>query len=59
MKKLEKIFSGTWKDDLKNLPKYQKDEILKASKILKEIERYKFDTITFNELKNNLRSLIK
>ena len=56
-KQLTKIVTGNY-PELKRLPKYQKIELIKASKLLKKVQYYKFGIISFTELKRELRIIL-
>lgn len=57
-KVIRNLLTSDWKDELKKLPKYQKKEIFYASKIIKQIEFFKFDVISLLQLKKELRKII-
>lgn len=58
-KALTNILTGSWKDDLKKLPQYQKKLINQTVKVNSLVEKYKFDVIDFEQLVNGLHDIHK
>ena len=58
-KGLRNILTGDWRNAVKKLPKYQLKEIDKALKIHSKLMSFKFATISFRQLKKDLKGIIE
>lgn len=58
-KNLVAIFTGSWKDEVKKLPKYQRKELVYAGKLYGIIDRFKFGIINKKQLRQQISELIK
>ena len=58
-KDLVRKFTGSWEDDLKKLPKYQRKEIVRAMQVKKAVEMFSFGIYSLDGLSQELRKIIK
>lgn len=55
---LAKILTGSWQDELKKLPKYQREALVKSWKIMSKIDRLKFGIINIKQLQKEYEAII-
>lgn len=58
-KNLASILTGSWKDEVKKLPKYQRKELVYAGTLYGVIDRFKFGIIDKKQLRQQLSEIIK